>query len=1094
MLRPTCEQLAIIGNRHRRLRVLAGPGTGKTATLVESVAQRVHERGVDPGQILVLTFSRRAASELTSRIVARLGVTTREPVVRTLHSYAYSLVRAQALRAGEPLPRLIGAAESDQMIRELLAGHACRGGGPWPETLHQALGLTGFAEELRDFLARTTEQGMGPGELIDWGRRRHRPEWVAVGQFAKEYSKVVDLRTGTTRQGQALDQAELMGVALGLLHSDEVLAGEQAKIRRIFVDEYQDVDPAQVRLIEKLAAGSDELIVVGDPDQSIYAFRGSEPAAMRDIQVDATVSLTIGRRMRPLLVEATRRLAAQLPGPKEHRDLQLGDGEPGSNLGSVEVRVFPSAAAEASFIADSLRRAHLLQGVPWSKMAVLVRSPVASVSALQRSFTVMGVPLAHQANSRSMLADATVLALMTVLSVGTNPAELTGERAEALLMSPLGGLDALALRRLRRVLKAARPGEGGSIDLLAAVLAGAPAPDGIASDLSRPLIGISTLLRTVAERAEESAAEGVLWDIWQQCGIEGPLTALSARGGRAGQRADATLDAVVALFQTAAQRAELLPGAGIKDFVESVVGREIVEDVAANRESSVEAVQILSAHSSKGLEWDVVAVAGVEEGHWPGPGGRYSLLGTQDLLDFAAGVSASDSRNQQNLAEERRLFYVAATRARQQLIATAVSDASRQPSRFLIELAGTEALPTGAPVLPNGGSRRGLNIAELVAELRTVVSDPTEPQTQRRAAAGHLATLALERSRGAAPEFWWGLPELSSRTDLVPPAEMVKISPSVVEALNRCALGAVLERQGGRGETGESQLEGIVVHAMAHGIALELPFDQLVVELDSYLAATTHLAPWQLARLRRIALSMTSAAQQWYTDNHPPWTVVGSEIPVQATVPPVPPSDDLSEHAARRPVQLSGRADWISRDAQGRPVIIDFKTGSTVPSKVEAEKNPQLASYQVAIGSALLPAARSADIGFGNTGYGAGGSSSGGLSADAFPTAEPPVDDFTEEEPPEDDMPESKFRTAELQPEVTATGGAALVYLRKGVPAVRSQAPLTAQQRATWIGQIRKAADHLTSAAQIATENKYCDFCSVRSVCPVQDEGRQATR
>ena len=95
-----------------------------------------------------------------------------------------------------------------------------------------------------------------------------------------------DLRQGSSGLGAALDQAELTRAALGLLSDDQVLAAEQKRVRRIFVDEYQDVDPSQARLIELLASGADELVVFGDPDQSIYAFRGSDPGALRDIEVD----------------------------------------------------------------------------------------------------------------------------------------------------------------------------------------------------------------------------------------------------------------------------------------------------------------------------------------------------------------------------------------------------------------------------------------------------------------------------------------------------------------------------------------------------------------------------------------------------------------------------------------------------------------------------------------------------------------------------------------------------------------------------------------------------------------------------------------
>src|SRR6478752_1110116 len=170
-VRPTRQQRRVIEHAGRRLRVLAAPGTGKTATLVEAVAQRICERGVAPEQILVLTFSRRAAAELTSRITQRIGVTTREPIVRTLHGYAFAVLRRQAARSGESVPRLLAAGESDHIVRELLAGHLQGAGGGWPATLWPALGSPTFAAELRELLLRTAERGITPGRLAQLGRR-----------------------------------------------------------------------------------------------------------------------------------------------------------------------------------------------------------------------------------------------------------------------------------------------------------------------------------------------------------------------------------------------------------------------------------------------------------------------------------------------------------------------------------------------------------------------------------------------------------------------------------------------------------------------------------------------------------------------------------------------------------------------------------------------------------------------------------------------------------------------------------------------------------------------------------------------------------
>lgn len=1025
----------MVTNQHVRLRVLAGPGTGKTTTLVEAVADRIAGRGVPPEQILVLTYSRRAATELAGKIVARLKLTTRVPLVRTLHSYAFSLVRAEAARRGEPSPRLISAAESDQVIRELLAGHHQDGGGPWPEFLHQALTLRGFAASTRDLLARTTERGLGPSDLAALGRRHRRPEWVALGRFAAEYSRVLDLQAGTTRQGQPLDQAELMGVALGLLRIDETLAAEQGRIRRIFVDEYQDVDPAQAALIDTLAAGADELVVCGDPDQSIYGFRGSDPTALQDVVVDATVALTEGRRMAPAIVAATRRVAALLPGPREHRELGVAGGEAAVPAGRVQVRVLPGPGAEALFVADQLRRSHLLDGVAWSSMAVLVRSPAAALPALRRAFAVAGVPLQPPSRSLPMTEDRVVAALVSVLACGVDPALLSADRAAELLASPLGGLDALAMRRLRRALRLLRPGQGSSMDLLAAVLGGAPVPADLPADLLPRIRAVRDLLSVVRDRASDSVAEDLLWRLWRMTGLETGLVAAAGRGGVAGQRADATLDAVMLLFDAAAERNALVPGAGVPDFLDSVIGRTVEDEAVDSRRPSTEAVSLLSAHASKGLEWDVVAVTGVQEGGWPNIGTRGDLLGTDDLLDAAAGLPAGTSRSASRLADERRLFYVATTRARRHLIVTAVADAETQPSRFLVELTGSADLPTGLPRDPDGQRQRGLNVAELVADLRRAVSDQAASEHRRQRAAAHLATLAGEGFKGADPDEWWGLPTRSTDADPVPPGAPVSISPSTVENVLRCSLRAVLERAGGRTAPSENQIEGIVAHALAHGVALGVAQDDLITELDDWLARSGTLTPWQLARQRRLILRMTGAAGDWFRSHHPPWTVAGTELRIDAPLPPVTPADfadgvlpeELSLEGASRPVTVTGRLDWLSHDQAGRAVVVDFKTTATPKTKAEAQDNPQLAAYQIAI---------------------------------------------------------------DESPDHPAAGGGQLVYLKKGA-AEREQSALDPGRRVTWLGVIRAAADQTAGAEQTARVNSYCDICSVRTSCPLQPDGRQ---
>ena len=195
------------------LLVLAGPGTGKTTTIVEAVAERIERRGIDPSRILVLTFSRKAAGELRDRITARLGRTTSEPLALTFHSYAYALVRREFVLAGDQPPRLLSAPEQLLEIRRLLRGEAADGARNWPERLRPALGTRGFAEELRDVLMRAAERGLDGKALRQLGRRCKRDDWVAAGRVPRPVLGALRPRAGARLRlrGDRQDRREAAG-------------------------------------------------------------------------------------------------------------------------------------------------------------------------------------------------------------------------------------------------------------------------------------------------------------------------------------------------------------------------------------------------------------------------------------------------------------------------------------------------------------------------------------------------------------------------------------------------------------------------------------------------------------------------------------------------------------------------------------------------------------------------------------------------------------------------------------------------------------------------------------------------------------------
>jgi superfamily I DNA/RNA helicase/RecB family exonuclease len=929
-------QRSVVNHSGGPLLVLAGPGTGKTTTIVEAVAERIERGGIDPSRILVLTFSRKAAGELRDRITARLRRTTSEPLALTFHSYAYALVRREFVLAGDEPPRLLSAPEQLMEIRRMMRGEVADGAPNWPERLKPALATRGFAEELRDLLMRAAERGLDGKALRQLGRRYKRDDWVAAGGFLDRYSARFDLAPVP-----AYDYAEIVRIAAGLLSRHATRQRERDAYDAVFVDEYQDSDPAQETLLLALAGDGRDLVAVGDPDQSIYAFRGADVRALTEFpdkfrtpdgSPAPVVALRTCRRSGAALLTASRRIARRLPAApgtgvpdaatSPHRGLLP---LPDAPSGEVRILVAGTQTQEAALVADTLRRAHLADGVPWQRMAVLVRSAQRQFPVLRRALATAGIPVTVAGDELPLPDEPGVRPLLTLLRCALDPAGLDEETAAELLTGPLGQTDTLGLRRLRRALTGTPLAEALAV----------PETLSLVSDrVAGPARRVAGLLQTAKKAiASGGAAEDVLWAVWHASGLAERLE----RQAEHDPAADRDLDAVLALFEAAARFCDHLPPGSPALFLESLTGQEIAGDSLAEQGVREDCVRVLTAHRSKGLEWDVVVVAGVQEDVWPDLRLRGSLLGVDELAE-AAGPDAGSPRNSdvaaatlaaKLLAEERRLFYVAATRARRLLVVTAAGgdEADQRPSRFLAELAGDDV-----EIQRVGATTRWLSLPVLVADLRRVAADLSSPLPLRQAAAAQLARLADAGVRGADPSEWYTLTPLSDDGPIVDPGDRVRLSPSQVESFARCGLRWLLESAAGAGRADVLRHLGTVIHAAAVLISEGASERAVAARIDDIWHHLDFGSVWYGSRQRELAERMVRKFLDWHESN--PRDLLATEQTLRVRV---------------GQVEITGRVDRLERDERGMGVVVDLKTGSTAPRDDELDRHPQLGVYQLAV-------------------------------------------------------------------------------------------------------------------------------------------------
>jgi len=1034
--------------------VTGGAGTGKTTLTVLAAAEAVR-RGTRPERVLVIASTRAAASALRDRVSVAIGVPTSVPVARTAAAVAFAILSAQAAMLDEPRPSLVSGAEQDVVLRELLEGRrlgrAARldWGGDLPD---EATVLPAFREELRNLLMRAAEADLDPQALRALGRAAGRHEWVAAAELYSEYEGVMALRTSPGDQGARFDPATIVARAADALATWETeVGGEVPEWDLVIVDDYQDATVATTALLREMAARGARLVLIGNADESVQGYRGAVPGALhaatdpkgfgaslvelvtdhRQHAVLAGVSAAVAGRIGVKGVGSARASARSAIAARAANAGQDGGEDP------VLVLTAPHAFGQSRAIAAELRRArHGLDGpaIPWGRMAVIARSSHA-LRSLRSDLLAADVPCESLGDGVALHREPAVEPLLTILRAAVGE-PWTEDDAVAVLTSRLVGLDPVGVRRLRRdVVSEERAGGGSrsSGELLVDALA---RPQGFASlagpEAEAAGCACAAIAAASARVASGSATVGeVIWAAWEALGVADAWRDAALAGSG---RDDADLDAVIALLRAAQSFSERLPEARTEAFLDYLEGQDFAADTLGARATALDAVSFATPASALGREWEVVVIAGLEEGVWPHLKLRDSLLGAQRLADAVAdglaqaaerATGSVDLRAARSavLDDETRGLLVAVSRARTRLIVTAVDDGETRPSRFmaLIESAagitrveaslrrGIADLRSAVAALRSGEALAAAPVPGAAAPSPDGSSDPGSHPDDGHVAM--LAYLAREGVAGADPSAWHGAVAPSTDAGFWEDDDPVRVSPSKVEWVETCALRWALESVGGTRESTSAQEVGTLLHAIAeehpHGGA-----DAILASFDARWTALFGLDTWperaEYARGRDMAARLAA-----YLDQR-----ANREVLIEQ-----PFKVELGRAV------LSGKADRIEVRPDGA-YVVDLKTGKSVPTSVEAAENGQLAMYQLAVAE-------------------------GGVEG------------------------------------VSVAAGAELAYVSTGkAGAVRTQEPIDPEVARARLDAV---VETMTAECFPAVVNDACGSCALRRSCPAHAEGNQVT-
>jgi len=623
------QQKKAVCHREGPLLVLAGAGSGKTRVLTHRIAYLINEHGVDPRNILAVTFTNKAAEEMKERVNSLIGGLDRNLLVSTFHSFGVRILRKEINKIGFARNFVIyDTVDQKSMIKRIIKEEMEMD----PKNLNPGAVTSEIARAKNELLTPDEYQN----QITDF--------------FRKNVKRVYELYQKQLQENNALDFGDLIMKTVELFAEHEAVCKYyQDRYRYLLIDEYQDINLAQYRLSQLLVAGHNNIFVVGDPDQSIYGFRGADIRNILNFEQDypgaKTIKLEQNYRSQPKILQAAHSVIANNESRKEKELWTARNTGP-----DLKIKNAGTARSEADYVCRQINNL-CDRDFNYGDIAVLFRTNAQS-RLLEEAFMKYSIPYQMVSGTR-FYERKEIKDLLAYLRVIYNKEDEMSLRR--IINTPRRGIGPGTLEKLENY--AAQDGLGlyraGQNVKQCSTLSGA---------YEKRVADFFSLMDDLSSKKEDMHLLNLLDEILIRTGYRKKLRKKNT------DTAHSRLENIEEFFNVIEDFVQTGEDNTLAGFLEEVALLSDVDDL----EEGEPGVVLMTLHAAKGLEFPAVFITGMEEGIFP---------------------HANSLDDKEDMEEERRICYVGITRAEEELYLTRARERRRfgksqrnDPSRFLREL------------------------------------------------------------------------------------------------------------------------------------------------------------------------------------------------------------------------------------------------------------------------------------------------------------------------------------------------------------------------------------------------------------------------